>query len=149
MATKTKTLFESFTSRGRIAKQGNVVMIVIDGGGAMVVAMDEYIGAQKWAQAKVSSGNIVTDRGRFLEQFQVIVSRPGSFVGTRGNARQLYKMAKAMRAAGHDLGEWMLPPELKVNKLVDPDELKVKPKAAADPDADPDAPDPAAGTDGD
>ncbi|HSW11649.1 MAG TPA: hypothetical protein VLI06_02345 [Solimonas sp.] len=128
MVAKTKTLFESFSGRARIAKQGYVVMIVIDGGGAMVVATDEYLVAQKWSQSRVSSGNIVTDRGRFFEQFQVMVARPGSFVGTRGNDRQLYKMAKAMRAAGHDLGEWMLPPELKVNKLVDPDELKAKPK---------------------
>lgn len=132
MSARTKTLFESFSSRGRIAKQGNIVMIVVDGGGAMIVAMDEFIVAQKWAQAKPSSGNIVSDRGRFLEQFQVMVSRSGSFAGTRGNSRQLYRLAKEMRAAGHDLGEWMLPPELKVIKLVDPDELKVKPKVAAD-----------------
>lgn len=140
MAGRTKTLFESVASRGRIAKQGDVVMIVIDGGGAMCVALDEFITAQKWAQAKPSSGNIVSDRGRFLEQFQVMVSRPGSFAGTRGNQRQLYKMARAMRGAGHELSEWMLPPELKGPKLKDPDELQRKPKAEDDAGVEPDAP---------
>ncbi|AXQ29762.1 hypothetical protein D0B54_14240 [Solimonas sp. K1W22B-7] len=139
MSTKQKTLFEAFAQRARIAKQGEIAMIVIDGGGAMIVAMDEFITAQKWAQSRVSSGNVVSDRGRILEQFQVMVTRPGSFTGTKGNDRQLYKMAKKMRAAGHDLGEWQLPPELKVNKLVDPDEIKAKPKADAEIPADPDA----------
>lgn len=130
MVAKQKTLFEAFSQRARCAKQGNVVMIVVDGGGATVVYTDEFLGAQKWANSKLSSGNVVTDRGRFLEQFQVMVARPGSFCSTKGNDRQLFKMAKAMRAAGHDLGEWALPPELKVNKLVDPDDIKAKPKAA-------------------
>ncbi|MDM4769310.1 hypothetical protein [Solimonas sp. SE-A11] len=138
MSQKQKTLFEAFSQRARVAKQGEVAMIVIDGGGAMIVAMDEYMVAHKWAQSRLSSGNVVSDRGRFLEQFQVMVARPGSFAGTKGNDRQLYKMAKAMRAAGHDLGEWMLPPELKVNKLVDPDDIK-KPKPKEEP-ADPSAP---------
>lgn len=137
MSQKQKTLFEAFVQRARVAKQGDVVMIVIDGGGAMIVAMDEFIVAQKWAQSRISSGNVVSDRGRILEQFQVMVARPGSFAGTKGNDRQLYKMAKAMRAAGHDLGEWMLPPELKVAKLVDPDDIK-KPKPKDEP-ADPSA----------
>lgn len=130
MTGKTKTLFESFSSRARVAKQGNIAMIVVDGGGAMIVPMDEFMVAHKWAQSKPASGNAVSDRGRFLEQFTVMVSRPGSFAGTRGNQRQLYKLAKQMLAAGHDLGEWMLPPELKGPKLVDPDALVVKAKPA-------------------
>jgi len=144
MAGKTRTLYESVASRGRIVKQGNVVMIVVDGGGAMCVPMDEFVTAQKWAQSRPSSGNIVSDRGRFLEQFQVMVARPGRCAGPRGKSRQLYRMAKAMRAAGHDLGEYMLPPELRGTKLVDPDELQVKAKpvpaagdAAPEPGADP------------
>jgi hypothetical protein len=127
---RTLTLFESATQRGRVVKQGDLVQIIVDGGGAMVVAMQDFVMAQKWAQSKPASGNAITDRGRFLEQFPVLVSRPGSFVGTRGNERQLQTFTKKMRAAGYDLAEWMLPPELK-NPLTPEEEKKAEDEARA------------------
>ena len=128
MSTKQKTLFEGFIFRARVVKQGDIAMIVLDGGGALIVAMDEYLTANKWAQSKMSSGNMVTDRGRFLDQFTAMVARPGSFLGTKGNGRQLYKLVRAMRAAGHGMDDWMVPMELKGAKLEDPDEIKKKDK---------------------
>lgn len=128
MATQQKTLFEGFIYRARVVKQGDIAMIVMDGGGALIVAMDEYVTANKWAQSKMSSGNMVTDRGRFLDQFTYMVARPGSFLGTKGNDRQLYRLVKAMRAAGHGMDDWMVPTELKAAKLADPDEVKKKVK---------------------
>lgn len=143
------SLFESSTKRGRIVRQGDLVQIIMDGGGAVVAPMQDFIVAQKWAQAKPASGNPVTDRGRFLEQLPVLVARPGSFAGTRGNERQLATVARLMRQAGYDLGEWMLPPELKAQPKL-PDALAGKkkdaepaaeaPDAEADPDPDPDRP---------
>jgi len=128
MATKQKTLFEGFIFRARVVKQGDIAMIVLDGAGALIVPMDEYLTAQKWAQSKMSSGNMVTDRGRFMDQFNSMVARPGSFLGTKGNGRQLYKLVKAMRAAGHGMDDWMVPMDLKAAKLEDPDEIKKKDK---------------------
>jgi hypothetical protein len=134
MVMKQKTLFDAFAYRARVVKQGDIAMIVLDGGGALIVAMDEYIVAHKWAQSKLSSGNMVTDRGRFLDQFSHMVARPGSFLGTKGNDRQLYKLVKAMRGAGHGMDDWMLPPELKVAKLANPDDI-AKPKGKDAPEA--------------
>lgn len=109
----TRNLFESATSGARIVRQGDIVCLIVDGGGAMVMASGDFVQAQKWAQSRPASGNALTDRGRFLEQLPALVSRPGSFFSTRGNARQLEKLAKLMRQSGYDLGEWLLPPELK------------------------------------
>jgi hypothetical protein len=113
MATKPRNLFEAATSRGRVTRQGEIACIVMDGGGSMIVTAQELTGAQKWAQARLPSSNMLTDRARFLDQFTVLVSRPGSQQGTRGNDRQLEKLAKAMLGAGYDLAEWTLPVELK------------------------------------
>lgn len=113
MPTAPRNLFEAATSRGRVLRQGEVACIVMDGGGSMIVFMQEFTGAQKWAQSRLPSSNLLTDRARFLDQFSVLVSRPGSIQATRGNDRQLEKIAKAMLGAGYDLSEWTLPPELK------------------------------------
>jgi len=113
MPAQARNLFEAATSKGRVLRQGEVACIIMDGGGAMVVFMQEFTGAHKWAQSRLPSSNLLTDRARFLDQFTVLVSRPGSVQATRGNERQLEKMAKAMLGAGYDLSEWTLPPELK------------------------------------
>lgn len=113
MATKARNLFEAATSRGRVLRQGEIACIVMDGGGSMIVTAQELMGAQKWAQSRLPTSNLLSDRARFLDQFSVLVSRPGSLQSTRGNERQLEKLAKAMLGAGYDLGEWTLPPELK------------------------------------
>lgn len=113
MASAARNLFEAATSRGRVLRQGEVACIVMDGGGSMIVFAQELMGAQKWAQSRLPTSNLLNDRARFLDQFTVLVSRPGSLQSTRGNDRQLEKMAKAMLGAGYDLAEWTLPPEIK------------------------------------
>ena len=113
MPSAARNLFEAATGRGRVMRQGEIACIVMDGGGSMIVFAQELMGAQKWAQSRLPSSNLLTDRARFLDQFSVVVSRPGSLQATRGNERQLEKIAKAMIGAGYDLGEWTLPPELK------------------------------------
>src|SRR3546814_19998561 len=56
---------------------------------------------------------MITDRGRFFEQIGTLVSRPGSVVSTRGHGKYVENLVRAMNQAGYDIGEWMLPPELK------------------------------------
>lgn len=110
---RVKTLYESVESRARIVKQGEIVCIIIDGGGAMVAATQDFMAAQKWASSRTASGNDITDRGRFLEQIPAVVARPGSISGTRGSDKLVEGIAKNMKQAGYDLAEWQLPPELK------------------------------------
>lgn len=113
MAQQARNLFESAIGRGRLIRQGDVACIVMDGAGASIVEMQDLLRAQRWAQSKPGSGNLLSDRGRFLDQFTVLVSRPGSQQATRGNAYQLERLARSMRQAGYDLSDWTLPPELK------------------------------------
>ncbi|NGY04669.1 hypothetical protein [Solimonas terrae] len=113
MAKRDLNLFESATSRARVIRQGEIVQVVIDGGGAFVTFMQEFNQAKKWATPKTASGNMITDRGRFFEQIGTLVSRPGSMVGTRGSGKYVENLVRAMNQAGYDIGEWMLPPELK------------------------------------
>lgn len=109
----TATLYDSATKRARVVRQGDIVCYIVDGGGAMVMASQDFVQAQKWATAKPASGNALTDRARFLEQVPALVSRPGSMLPTRGSERSVERLAKAMRQAGYDLNEWQLPPEIK------------------------------------
>lgn len=113
MSGRTRSLYESATARARVIRHVDIVCMVFDGAGAMVMPMQDFVQAQKWGSSKPASGNALSDRGRFLEQIPALVSRPGSIASTRGNPRQLETLARSMRAAGYDLGEWMLPPEIR------------------------------------
>src|SRR3546814_3686766 len=62
MPQRTLNLFESATSRARVIRQGEIVQIVIDGGGAFVTFMQEFNLAKKWATPKTATGNMITDR---------------------------------------------------------------------------------------
>jgi len=132
-----RNLFESATARCRVIRQGDLVCLVIDGGGAMVMLSRDFQQTQKWAQSKTASGNVLTDRGRLFDQVPALVSRPGTTVGTRGNQKQLEGLARLMRQGGYDLGEWVLPVELKQPPGSDPDPAQAKRPAA------PEATDPA------
>lgn len=129
---RTESLLEAALKRIRVIRQGDIVQIVIDGGGALVTTAQEFIQAQKWASSKPATGNIVTDRGRLLEQIGPMISRPGSMLSTRGNAKQVEALARLMKQGGYDLGEWMLPPELKNPRMPQPEPAKPKPAAPED-----------------
>lgn len=106
-------LFESAVSRARVIRQGDITQVVIDGGGSFVTFTQEFHQAQKWATPKTATGNMITDRGRFFEQIGTLVSRPGSMVSTRGHGKYIEALVRSMNQAGFEIGEWMLPPELK------------------------------------
>jgi len=130
MAQAPRTLFEAATRNGRVIRQGDIACLVMDGGGASIVSMQEFIGAQKWAQSRVPTSNLLSDRARFLDQFSALISRPGSIQATRGNDRQLEKLARAMLAAGYDLNEWTLPVELKtIGRAPSPPTAPARPPA--------------------
>ena len=142
MAQQPRTLFEAATARGRVIRQGEIACIVMDGAGAVMVFMHELIGAQKWAQSRVPTANLLSDRARFLDQFSALVSRPGSVQSTRGNDRNLEKLARAMLAAGYDLNEWTLPVELKTIGHGPPKTATKPAKAAPEDDEGPSTSDP-------
>ncbi|EIT69654.1 MULTISPECIES: hypothetical protein [Hydrocarboniphaga] len=108
-----RTLFEAATTRARIVRHLDIVCLIIDAGGAMIIPMQDFVQAQKWASSRIASGNLLNDRGRFLERMQSLVSRPGSLAPTRGNPKQLEAIVRSMRAAGYDIGEWSLPAEIR------------------------------------
>lgn len=114
-----RTLFESATARARVVRHIDIVCVVIDGGGSLIVPMQDFVQAQKWASARMASGNLLGDRARLFERLLTVVSRPGSIVPTRGNNRQLESLARSMRAAGYDITEWSLPAEIRNPPPVD------------------------------
>lgn len=103
---RTLSLYDTATGNGRIIRQGDIVQLVMDGAGALVCSAQEFMMAQKWAMSRTGSGNKVTDRGRFLDKIEVLISRPNSFVSTRGSSVPVERLAKAMKQAGYDLKEW-------------------------------------------
>lgn len=100
------SLYETATNKGRVIRQGEIVQVVMDGAGAFVCAAQDFMVAQKWGMARTGSGNVTTDRGRLLEKIEVLISRPNSFVSTRGSSVPIERLAKSMKQAGYDLKEW-------------------------------------------
>lgn len=100
------SLYETATNKGRVIRQGEIVQVVMDGAGAFVCAAQDFMVAQKWGMARTGSGNVTTDRGRLIEKIEVLISRPNSFVSTRGSSVPIERLAKSMKQAGYDLKEW-------------------------------------------
>lgn len=136
---RTRSLFESATQRTRVIRHLDIVCFIVDGGGAMIVPTADYVQTQKWASARIASGNPLNDRGRLIERWLVLVSRPGSIAPTRGNPRQLAAIARSMQAAGYDLNEWSLPPEIK-NPPRPIDQMGTRKPAAPEAEAVPEEP---------
>lgn len=132
MAQPPRNLFDAATARGRVIRQGDIACVIMDGAGAMVVPTQELMLAQKWAQSKPPSGNLLSDRARFLDKISALVSRPGSVQATRGNDKQLERLARAMQQQGYDLSEWTLPKELKNPRPLGAADPAPKPKAPQD-----------------
>lgn len=141
---RSRSLFESATQRARVVRHLDIVCLIFDGSGALIVPTADFVQNQKWASARMASGNAISDRGRFVERLTTLVSRPGSMASTRGSPRQLEAIARSMRAAGYDLNEWMLPAEIR-NPPVVSDMLNARKPAAPQP-ADQLLPDPSAQT---
>lgn len=126
------SLYEMAASKGRVIRQGEIVQMVMDGAGAFVCSAQDFTIAQKWGMSRTGSGNITTDRGRLLDKIEVLISRPNSFVSTRGSSVPIERLAKAMKQAGYDLKEWNIGRD--VIELIEkrPDQTPAKKKAAED-----------------
>lgn len=136
MPKKELTLFQSATQRLRVSRSGPLTVLVVDGQGLALCLTADFAPIEKWAKAKPAGPNATIDMGKIVEKIDVMVARPGtSFASTRGSTKPLEAVVKAMRAAGMDVKEFSLPPELKNSGVVDEvaaaKEAAEKKKAAA------------------
>lgn len=137
MAQKELTLFQSAAGKLRISRIGPLTMLVIDGQGLALCLTGDFSPVEKWAKSRPQGPNATIDAAKIIEKVDVLVCRPGTtFASTRGSTKPLEAVAKAMRAAGMDLKEFALPPELKdmgkpVDQVLEAMEAKKKKDAAA------------------
>jgi hypothetical protein len=137
MAQKELTLFQSAAGKLRISRIGPLTMLVIDGQGLALCLTGDFSPVEKWAKSRPQGPNATIDAAKIIEKVDVLVCRPGTtFASTRGSTKPLEAVAKAMRAAGMDLKEFSLPPELKdmgkpVDQVLEALEAKKKKEAAA------------------
>ena len=111
---KEKSLFESAAGKLRLSRLGPLTMLVIDGQGLALCLTADFSPVEKWAKSKGAGPNATIDAGKIIEKVDVLICRPGTtFASTRGSTKPLEAVAKAMRAAGMDLKEFSMPPELK------------------------------------
>jgi hypothetical protein len=114
MAAKEISLFQSAAGKLRISRLGPLTMLVIDGQGLALCLTADFSPVEKWAKSRPQGPNATIDAAKIIEKVDVLVCRPGTtFASTRGSTKPLEAVAKAMRAAGVDLKEYALPPELK------------------------------------
>ena len=134
-----KALYESALRRAQIHRVGDITEIVFDGAGAVATATLDYKTAERWAMARMPSGNMIRDRGSFLERLETCIVRRGTSVtSTHGSSKPLVDLAKTMKKAGLNLSEWALPPEVKDaldgggNEADEPDEAEAAAESAPD-----------------
>ncbi|MGH6960115.1 MAG: hypothetical protein ACREE7_06510 [Dongiaceae bacterium] len=114
MPAKELSLFQQACGKLRISRLGPLTMLVVDGQGLALCLTGDFFPVQKWAERKKAGPNATIDMGKIVEKIDVIVCRSGTtFASTKGSTKPLEAIAKAMRAAGMDLKEFSLPPELK------------------------------------
>ena len=113
MAQKEMTIYQAACQRLRISRNGAVTQLVMDGQGSAVCLTAEFVPAQKWAQSKTSMMNGLQCAQKLIEKIEIIVARPGTtFAGTRGSAKPLGDLLRAMKSAGFDVTEWGFPPDV-------------------------------------
>jgi hypothetical protein len=133
---KELSLFQSACGKLRISRLGPLTMLVVDGQGLALCLTADFSPVEKWAKAKGAGPNATIDMGKILDKIDVMVCRPGTTFGsTRGSTKPLEAVVKAMKAAGIDVKEYALPPELKnvgvVDEVAAAKEAAEKKKAAA------------------
>ena len=137
MAQKEISLFQSACGKLRISRIGPLTQLVIDGQGLALCLTGDFSPVEKWAKSRPQGPNATIDAAKIIEKVDVLVCRPGTtFASTRGSTKPLEAVAKAMRAAGMDLKEFSLPPELRdmgkpVDQVLEALEAKKKKEAAA------------------
>ena len=121
MAKKELSLFQSASGKLRISRLGPLTQLVIDGQGLAYCLTADFSPVEKWAKAKGQGPNATIDAAKIIEKVDVMITRPGTtFASTRGSTKPLESVVKAMKAAGVDIKEFQLPPELKdMGKPVD------------------------------
>lgn len=125
------SLYQSACQKLRVSRIGPLTQLVVDGQGLAVCLTADFSPVEKWAKSKPSGPNATIDMGKIIEKLEVVAARPGtSFVSTRGSTKPLESVVKAIRAAGMDLKEFQLPPELK--NLGAPEDQVLAAKAAAE-----------------
>jgi hypothetical protein len=133
------SLYQSACQKLRVSRIGPLTQLVVDGQGLALCLTADFSPVEKWAKSKTSGPNATIDMGKMIEKLDVVVARPGtSFVSTRGSTKPLESIVKAIRAAGMDLKEFQLPPELK--NLGAPEDQVLAAKAAAEAKKQKDAP---------
>lgn len=125
MANKELTLYQSAAGKLRVSRLGPLTMLIVDGQGLALCLTADFSPVEKWAKSKPQGPNATIDMGKIMEKLDVLVCRPGTtFASTRGSLKPMEGIVKAMKAAGMDLREFQLPPELKEGKLAEPPPMK-------------------------
>ena len=120
MAAKELSLFQQACGKLRISRMGPLTVLVVDGQGLALCLTADFSPVEKWAKSRPAGANATLDMGKIIEKVDVLVARPGTtFASTRGSTKPLEGVVKAMRAAGVDVKEFSLPPELKTSGAVD------------------------------
>ena len=137
MAKKELSLLQSAAGKLRISRLGPLTMLTVDGQGLGLCLTADFSPIEKWAKAKTQGPNANIDMTKIIDKIDVMVTRAGTtFASTRGSVKPLEGVVKAMRAAGMDIKEFQLPPELKgmgqpVDQVLASKEAAEKKKAAA------------------
>lgn len=121
MAIKELTLYQSALGKLRVSRIGGLTQLVVDGQGLALTLTADFSVIEKWAKSKAAGPNATIDMGKIIERLDVMVCRPGTtFASTRGSTKPLQSIVKEMRAAGMDIKEFQLPPELKEGRPPEP-----------------------------
>lgn len=120
MPPKELSLYQQATAKLRVSRVGPLTMLVVDGQGLAFCLTADFSPIEKWAKSRPAGPNATLDMGKIVEKVDVLVARPGTtFASTRGSTKPLEAVVKAMKAAGMDVKEFALPPELKNATVVD------------------------------
>ena len=109
MVAKAANLYAAVTQSGSVVRLGEITILRLDGSGAIAAPTMSFTAAARWANGRPASGIPQRDRMQFLDRFDLFLARPSSMVQTRGSAKPLYDLLKAMERCGLDIHEWSIP----------------------------------------
>ncbi|MGH8459256.1 MAG: hypothetical protein ACRESV_07890, partial [Nevskiales bacterium] len=103
------TLYDSLFKAGAVSRMGDITLMRFDGFGAVVTNSQTFNHAASWAKARQATPNKERNRSMFLDRIDVLITRCGTALLTRGSNKPLVDLTKAMASGGMDLMEWNVP----------------------------------------
>lgn len=107
-----RNLLDSALGAARVSRFGELVLVVLQGEGAFVAPLREFVAASRWAEMRPWGGSSQRDRQALLARIDTLAARATAPWPTHGSAPNLRALRRQLGALGLETMDYQWPPNL-------------------------------------